>query len=169
MCPRYQTAAASKCPGCSGENFLAKHPQCGVLSCSQRKEIEYCYQCADFPCKKYDGADQADSFITHLNQFKDLDKAKSLGIDAYQAELAEKISLLENLLASYDDGRRKGFLCLAVNLLALADLKKIAEQLELKARPEQPVQARAATAVRLFQEMAEQRDIVLKLRKKSET
>lgn len=169
LCPRYQMTGASKCPGCCGENFLSKHPKCGVLSCSQRKEIEYCYQCADFPCKKYDGADQADSFITHLNQFKDMNKARALGIDTYKAELDEKISLLENLLADYDDGRRKGFLCLAVNLLALADVKKVAEQLELEVRPEQPVQARAATAACLFQAMAEQRGIVLKLRKKSKT
>lgn len=91
LCPRYQMDGASKCPGCSGDGFLTKHPVCGVLSCSQRKGHEYCYACGDFPCKKYDGADRVDSFITHLHQFRDMNKAKTLGIDAYRRELDEKI------------------------------------------------------------------------------
>lgn len=90
----------SKYPGCSGEEFLTKHPACGVLSCSQRKDLEYCYQCKEYPCKKFDCADQSDSFITHLKQFCDMEKAKTLGIDAYRKELDEKISILETLLAN---------------------------------------------------------------------
>ena len=39
-----------------------------------------------------------------------------MGIDAYRKELNEKISILETLLVDYDDGLRKGFFCLAVNL-----------------------------------------------------
>jgi len=167
LCPRYQMDGASKCPGCSGEGFLTKHPKCGLLSCSQRKGIEYCYQCDEFPCKKYDGADQSDSFITHLNQLKDMEKAKSLGIDVYKQELDEKITILEHLLANYDDGRRKGLFCLAVNLLELHDIKSVVEQLAFEIQPEQPIKERAATAGQLFEEMAEKRNITLKLRKKT--
>lgn len=169
LCPRYQMDGASKCPGCSGEGFLTKHPTCGVLSCSQRKGLEYCFQCDEFPCKKYDGADQSDSFITHLHQFTDMEKAKTLGIDAYKRELDEKIGILENLLAHYDDGRRKGLFCLAVNLLELQDVQSVMEQIELETNPEQPIKERAASAVLLFQKMAESRGIVLKLRKKPNT
>jgi len=158
---------ASKCPGCSGEGFLTKHPKCGLLSCSQRKGIEYCYQCDEFPCKKYDGADQSDSFITHLNQLKDMEKAKHLGIDVYKQELDEKITILEHLLANYDDGRRKGLFCLAVNLLELHDVKNVVEQIAFEIQPEQPIKERAATVVRLFEEMGGKRNITLKLRKKS--
>ena len=107
LCPRHQMDGASKCPGCSGEGFLSKHPKCGVLSCCQRKGYEYCYECADFPCKKYDGADQKDYFITHLHQFRAMEKANNLGIDAYKQELDEKIAILEELLTNYNDGRRK--------------------------------------------------------------
>lgn len=167
LCPRYQMDGASKCPGCAGKDFLTKHPTCGVLSCSQRKGLEYCYQCDEFPCKKYDGADRADSFITHLHQFRDMGKAKRLGMDAYREELDEKCAILDNLLARYDDGRRKSFFCLAVNLLELPEVKGVAARIALEAQPEQPVKERAAIAVRLLQETADARGLSLKLRKKA--
>ena len=125
LCSRYYTAGSSRCPGCAGEGFLEVHPSCGILSCCQRKGPEYCFECDDFPCKKYDGADLTDSFITHKNQFRDLDLANKIGIEAYKAELNEKISVLEVLLKNHDNGRRKGFYCLAVNLLALEDIKAV--------------------------------------------
>lgn len=168
LCPRYQVDGTSKCPGCSGEGFLTKHPTCGVLSCCQRKGFEYCYQCDEYPCKKFDGSDQLDSFITHLKQFCDMEKAKTLGIGAYRKELNEKISVLEMLLANYDDGRRKGFFCLAVNLLELQDVRHVMEQISRQTQPEQSVKDKAITAVQLFQSMAVQRNFTLKLRKKSD-
>lgn len=165
LCPRYQMDGTSKCPGCSGKGFLTKHPTCGVLSCSQRKGIEYCCQCDEYPCKRYDGADQSDSFITHLKQLCDLEKAKTLGIDAYKNELNDKVSIIETLLKGYDDGRRKSFFCLAVNLLELHDVRYVMEQIAAKTYPEQTTKEKAATAVKLFQDMAEQRSLTLKLRK----
>ena len=169
LCPRYHTSGNSKCPGCAGDGFLTKHPKCGVLSCSQHKEIEYCYQCGEFPCKKYDGADQTDSFISHLNQLKDLEKAKNIGINTYSKELNEKISILETLLANYDDGRRKSFFCVAINLLELQDAEKAIERIEFEARPEQSIKERATIAVRLIQTIADEQGVSLKLRKKAKT
>lgn len=165
LCPRYQMDGASKCPGCSGKDFLTKHPACGVLSCTQRRGVEYCYQCEEYPCKKYDHADQSDSFITHLHQFRDLDKARRFGIDAYKEELNEKIELLEQLLRNYDDGRRKGFFCIAANLLELEDLRSVVSQIDSEIQPEMTLKERAVTAVRLIQELAEHKNILLKLRK----
>lgn len=166
LCPRYQMDGTSKCPGCSGTGFLTKHPACGVLSCSQRKGFEYCYQCDEYPCKKYDGADQSDSFITHLKQFCDMEKAEALGIDAYKKELSEKIHILETLLTDYDDGRRKGFFCLAVNLLELQDVRYVMKQISSQTQPKRSVKVKAAMAVQLFQSVAEKRNLTLKLRKK---
>lgn len=165
LCPRYQMDGASKCPGCAGEGFSTKHPACGVLSCSQRKELEYCYQCDEYPCKKYDGADKRDSFITHLKQLGDLDKARAMGIAAYRSELDEKKLILEMLLANYNDGRRKSLFCLAVNLLELQDIRHVMEQIARETQPEQSTKEKAATAVKLVQRMTEQRNITLKLRK----
>ena len=125
LCPHYHTAGTSKCPGCAGEGFLEKHPTYGLLTCSQHRGIEYCYLCEEYPCKKYDGADTSDSFITHKNQLKDNDNANRIGIEAYQTELKEKTQIMRTLLAGYDDGRRKSFFCIAVNLSELPDIKKV--------------------------------------------
>jgi len=165
LCPRYHTDGKSKCPGCAGEGFSLVHPPCGVLSCCQRKDLEYCFLCDEFPCVKYDGADLSDSFITHKNQLADLEKAKRIGMDAYQAEQDEKVEILEELLLSYNDGRRKGFFCLAVNLLDLSDIKMVIERIENEIGAETSMKEKAATAVKLFSEAAEVREIVLKLRK----
>lgn len=167
LCPRYQMNGTSKCPGCSGKGFLKKHPACGVLSCSQCKGLEYCYQCDEYPCKKYNDVDQSDSFITHFKQLYDMKRAKTLGIDTYRMELDEKVFILETLLTDYNDGRRKSFFCLAVNLLELQDVKYVMEQITSQTQPEQSVKDKATMAVKLFQSMAERRNLTLKLRKKS--
>ena len=167
LCPRYQMDGVSKCPGCAGKDFLEKHPKCGVLSCCQRKGIEYCYQCDEFPCKKYDNADKFDSFITHLHQFRDLEKAKNLGINAYKQELNEKIYVLEQLLVNYDDGRHKSLFCLAVNLLEAEDGKLVLKRLNADTQANAPRKEKAAYAAKLLQAMADQQSIPLKLRKKT--
>ena len=165
LCPRYHTEGESRCPGCAGEGFSEVHPPCGMLSCCQRKGLEYCFFCDEFPCKKYDGADLTDSFITHKNQFRDIEKAKQIGVSTYEAVLNTKIEILEMLLQNYNDGRRKGFFCLAVNLLDLADINPIINRLDNEVDPQLPLKEKAAAAVRLFQAVADEKGIELKLRK----
>jgi hypothetical protein len=160
----------SKCPGCGGVatgtyEFVA---HCGVNSCAKRHGgIEYCYLCEEYPCKKYyDSEKIRDSFITKQRQLADFQKVKEIGLAAYQAELNEKVSILERLLADFDDGRRKNFFCLAVNLLELLDIREIMAQLDAEAKPDSPPKEKAAVAVLLLQEMADSRKIALELRKK---
>lgn len=165
LCPNYQTTAASRCSGCGSESCF--HSTCGLLSCAkQHSGVEYCFLCEDTACTKFEITDEYDSFITHRNQKKDIEKAKVIGLPAYQAELDEKIGLLEYLLEHYNDGRRKSFFCLAVNLLELADIKQVAEQIKAETNPDSAIKEKAAIAVRLFQSMAEDRGVILKLRKK---
>lgn len=168
LCPRYQMDGKSKCPGCAGKDFLTVHPVCGVLSCSQRRGLEYCFTCEEFPCKKYNDADLWDSFITHKNQFIDMEKAK-ISIDDYKAELNRKVEILENLLANYDDGRRKNFYCIAVNLLDLKDIMFVLKQMEDEIKPDDTKKQKAVIAVQHFQSIADNRNIELKLRKKQKS
>ena len=165
LCPRYYTVGQSRCPGCGGEGFTSTHCGCGMLSCCQHKGLEYCFLCDEYPCKKYDGEGLKDSFITHMNIFRDAKKAKKIGLEAYEAELNIKIKILEELLGNYDDGRRKSFYCLAVNLLEMQDInatmKQVREEIDLQA----PAKEKATIAVNLFQTVADEKGIVLKLRK----
>lgn len=154
LCPRYYTDGTSRCPGCAGDGFNESHCSCGMLSCCQRKGLEYCFECDEYPCKKYDNEGEKDSFITHKNILSNAVKAKKIGIEAYKAELNEKIKILQDLLKNYDDGRRKSFFCTAVNLLELNDIKTIIERI-----------FDTKSTVAAFNEMADSREISLKLRK----
>ena len=165
LCPRYYTDGPSRCPGCGGEGFLKTHCGCSILPCCERKEIEYCFDCDEFPCKKYDGADSSDSFITHKNQFTDLEKAKQIGIEAYMKEQEEKIGVLNMLLEHYNDGRRKSFYCVVVNLLELEDVKTVMEQVASNTTEDMSLKEKATATVKLFEEIAQQRSISTKLRK----
>lgn len=165
LCPRYQTNAASKCPGCGGTDFHLKHPTCAVVTCNQKHDlVEYCFQCSVYPCEKYANPSQKDSFITYLNVIKDFEKACSEGLDQYKHELNEKVDILESLLANFNDGRRKNYYCLAVNLLPLKDLSDVMEEvnhlsadLEMKDKIDQ--------VVLLLKAKADSRNIILQLRK----
>ena len=154
-----------QCPGCAGVGFSEQHPTCGILTCSQRKGIEFCHECDEFPCKKFDSWGDTDSFITHRNVLIDMEKAKRMGIEAYIIEQQEKVGILSELLEGYNDGRRKSFFCLAVNLLDLHDIITVMDQLDSTFSAEKHEKERATSAVRLFEEMAQQRGISLKKRK----
>jgi len=166
LCPRAHTEGTSRCPGCAGEGFWEKHPSCGVLSCSQRHGVAYCFLCGEFPCARYEGADLADSFITHRNQLRDLKRAQSMGMRAYEAELNRKVELLKILLKDFDDGRRKSFFCTAVNLLDMQDVEAVMAQILEQTDGGDSGSEKAAAAVRLFQAMADRRNLALRLRKK---
>lgn len=111
------------CPGCGGG---AGNQSCAIAKCSlQRGNIEYCFLCPDFPCQRYEGAEEYDSFITHQRQLKDIKRAQEIGIEAYINEQTRKAEVLQILLSDYNDGRKKKFYCLAVNLIPLQDLEMV--------------------------------------------
>ena len=96
-----------------------------------------------------------DSFITYRNVLSDFNKAMEQGLEQYKKELNEKVEILEYLLNHYNDGRRKNFYCIAVNLLTLSDLKDIMNEIEEKIKK----------IVSLFEDKAKEQNIDLKLRK----
>lgn len=161
LCPMH---LSNHCPGCGGGEG---HQSCAIVRCSQQHDgIEYCYMCDEYPCQKYDGVTLFDSFITHKNMLKDLEKVKNIGLESYQTELTEKIDILKYLLDNYNDGRRKSFFCTAVNLLELQDIKGVMAQLADEIKPDMSIKEESAIAVRLFQAVAEKSNVTLKLNKK---
>lgn len=126
--------------------------------------MQYCFECPEYPCKRYDGIDRHDSLISHRNQKRDMAKAKESGIDAYLAEQRAKRQILERLLADYDDGRSDVFFCLAVNMLAPDDLTKVLAECDSRAG-KLPMPERTAFIKRQLRDCAEKRGIPLVLRR----
>lgn len=149
------------CPGCGQGNKPCKAVRCGM-----EHNIEYCFQCLEYPCQVYDHTDEYDSFITHLHQKADMMKAKEIGIESYCAEQSEKVKLLETLLAKYNSGREKTVFCLAVNLLDIEDIHKVLNEGNQLAS-DMPIKDKAKCVSNRLREIANERGIALKLRKKT--
>lgn len=151
------------CPGCGGGEG---NQSCSIAKCSLKHDnVEYCFQCENYPCEKYEHIDEFDSFITHRHQKQDMEKMKKLGTECYVSEQKRKRKLLEHLLDTYNDGRKKTLFCVAVNLLELNDLENIICKLD-QTSSALGQKEKAALAVSLLQETAEESNITLKLRKK---
>jgi hypothetical protein len=82
-------------PGCGGEDFLQSILRAAFYPVFSVTRLIIAVYAMNTPVKSTTAFDLADSFITHMNQLKDLDKARSVGPDAYEAELNDKVKLLK--------------------------------------------------------------------------
>ena len=160
LCPM---RAGGHCGGCGNGN-----QSCPIARCSlEQGGPEYCSQCGRYPCERYQKMDQYDTFITSQRQKADLERVLLMGPEAYGREQREKAELLETLLARYNDGRRKTFYFLAVNLLELPELREAlarAEGREGFAGLGEKERCRAVAEE--LQAAADKRGVLLRLRKK---
>ena len=162
LCPMFLN---KNCPGCGGGEG---NQSCKIARCSlEHGKIEYCYECEKYPCEKYQHIDDYDSFITHKRRKADLERAKNIGIEQYNHEQQEKAQIFSYLLSNYNDGRRKTFFCVAVNLLELSELQEVIKQIQANDELSSlPFKAQCLYVVEVLQKIAERRNIKLKLIKK---
>lgn len=153
------------CPGCGGGDG---NQSCAIARCSlQHDKVEYCFLCSQYPCQKYKGVEEYDSFITHQRQLRDIARMQEVGEEAYNKEQTRKAEILKMLLTDYNDGRRKTFYCVAINLLPLEDIENIMKQVEENTVFDNlTIKEKSEYFVSLFQNIAVQRGLVLRLRKK---
>lgn len=148
------------------------------MTCNNRHDrVEHCFECSAYPCARYATPSAADSFISYRNVIADIEGARAGGLEAYRTGLDERVTILEFLIKSCNDGRRKGMYCLAANLLSLNDLRGVIEQVRQADETEgvsavaqedaaAAVKRRAALAVSLIQQQAAAAGVELKLRGK---
>ncbi len=99
---------------------------------------------------------------------KDLKKAQRIGIKQYNLEQKEKIQILSYLLSNHNDGRRKNFFCIAVNLLEVSELQEVMKLLQSNVELSLlPAKERSLYVVNAMKEIAERRNIEVRLRRKS--
>lgn len=152
------------CPGCGGGEG---NQPCKIARCSlEHGPIQYCFQCEEFPCGQYSPPAMYDSFITKRNQMSDMKKMEAVGAEVYAKEQQDKISILNELLEQYNDGRKKTLYALSVNLLELEDLRHVVSALRRCTTDGTDMKTKAAYATALLKELASENGIELKLRKK---
>jgi hypothetical protein len=168
LCPNFHihTNGKFKCPGCGGKNFLKKHPSCAIITCSKKhKNIEFCFNCDEYPCKRYLEPNEKDSFITYKNREKNI-KSASKDLNKYLDELQKKKIILSELLRNYNDGRMKNYYCIAVNLLPIIELEEIMKKARETGRRENIEEKERVKMVKdIFTDFANKLKIDIRLRK----
>ncbi len=145
------------CTGCREGSTC--YMVCEFAPCSiEHGNIDYCFECGE-----YDGVDLRDSLISHRNQLKDMEKAKTIGIENYRAEQRVKKEILDRILNEYDNGRRDVFFCLAVNLMDVDDLKDVLNEAD-KSTKDMNLVEKSDFMKDALNERAGMRNITLKLR-----
>ena len=125
LCPRFYTEGTSRCPGCGSEGFESVHPPCGYITCCEKRGLNVCAECADFPCKRFEKeTGEHDSFVLHRKLMPNQRLIAQIGIDEFIRQQRERISFLEIALEHYNDGRSKNLYCIAATLLSIEDLEK---------------------------------------------
>ena len=96
-----------------------------------------------------------------------MDRFRELGAELYLAEQQRKKDLLDHLLNQYNDGRRKNFFCIAVNLLDLPEIQEAIKQIQSNDElPSLPFKEQCLYVTKVFQKNADKKNIKLKLIKK---
>ncbi len=68
------------CRGCrSGD---CKYPNCGVAACYKEKQVDFCFQCDEFPCDKSNLDDNLKERWIKMNM-----RMKEIGVEAYYREI----------------------------------------------------------------------------------
>jgi len=76
--------ASENCKGCRKENCKL-FKDCGVRRCHQQKNVDFCFQCEDFPCEKTNFDVDLKKRWTQLN-----DRIRENGIEKYFADTKVK-------------------------------------------------------------------------------
>jgi len=171
LCPRYQTKAASRCPGCVAKGFLESGGQwCKITRCAVRdRGYETCAECAEFPCRRLEGWDSSDSFVSHLKSLVNIRSIKELGIKAFDAQQRARMNVLGAMLDEFDEGRSKSYCCAACSLLPVdaleAALQEARREVDAQAVAKEDRKSRARILHHVLDAAAERLGINLKLRR----
>ena len=125
LCPLHHVTAGDGCGGCTAPAPSgAKGRWCAISRCAVRdRGYETCADCSGFPCARLDGWDEQESVVTHLRTLDNLRSIREHGLSAFLEQQQRRIGLLEAMLGGFDDGRSKGYCCLAAALLPLEELE----------------------------------------------
>ncbi len=69
--------ASSNCSGCRNEQCRL-FKDCGVRVCHQQKQVDFCFQCSEFPCAKTNFDQRLNTVWLKVNE-----KIRAEGLEAY--------------------------------------------------------------------------------------
>jgi hypothetical protein len=75
------------CKGCRSDQRAPLCPaDCPTLTCSREKGVEFCHECADFPCKMLNPASDGAERLPHNLKVYNLCRMKLMGVEKWLEE-----------------------------------------------------------------------------------
>jgi len=74
----------SKCKGCRKEQCVL-FKTCKVRDCSEKKSVDFCFECNDFPCNDTGFDEHLYKRSVHINR-----RMKEIGVESYYKEIKDK-------------------------------------------------------------------------------
>lgn len=89
-CAKCGLLAEGKCGGCRGA--LDKHwdADCKLLSCARTRQLEYCFQCEEFPCRQLIDFSN-DGYDHHRITVENLKVMRQIGLTEWQKRQGEPV------------------------------------------------------------------------------
>jgi len=169
LCPRFQSTAKSRCPGCK---ILSLTISCKLYNCCvKQKGLVTCAECEQWPCEKYGRFFEYDSFVSHQVCQPNIKQIRKSGLRKWLAAQKKRRAILEEMLADWNEGRSRNRYCLAAALMPPALVQQAvrqAKQVMAKSNVDSSdVKTRARIMKSAIEEAASKSHIMLQLRKKS--
>ena len=83
------------CNGCRNENGLCRlHDMvepCNVYRCTEEKNIDFCYQCSEFPCDHLHPYSDMAPIVPHNTKVFNLCLIKNIGVEKWAKEKAKDV------------------------------------------------------------------------------
>ena len=168
LCTLYHSDGGNRCEGCKSSRRRAEG--CPFHACAmERHGVEFCGDCCDREtCARWaafrERRAKADTVVSSQILESDLEWTERKGLAAYDKLQKERLRLLNKMLSGFNEGRSKGYYCVAASVLDVAGLEKILVEAEKHGRGAE-LKERAAILRVLLDARAEKKGLVLKRRK----
>ena len=168
LCPWYQKEGENKCGGCKSEYRMGVG--CSIINCALKKKgVEFCGDCDESPtCERWartrEFGKSRDSFKCYQKLEEDIAEIIEYGKDEFDRGQKHRERLLRELLTQFNEGRSKGYYCIAATVLEIKELEDCLEMCR-KESPGHDVKERARMMHAALDEVARARGYQLKLRK----
>ena len=168
LCTLFHSEGGNRCEGCKCDRRRAEG--CPFHTCAlERHGVEFCGDCADHEtCARWtafrERRAKADTVVSSQILESDLEWTERKGLAAYNKLQKERLRLLNKMLSGFNEGRSKGYYCVAATVLDVAGLEKILIEAERRARGVE-LKERAAILRSLLDARADKKGLVLRRRK----
>lgn len=168
VCPRFQSTAPSRCPGC---HLGEVHSYCGVFRCCVTKRGHHsCAECPECPCSRLLRSlkveEELDGFMPHRPALENLERIREGGLDAHLARQSARLALVRELLAGWNDGRSTTLYCTACALLPPDRVRSILDQHREASRGDEDPRKRIRAMKEALHAVAAEEGVSLALRRR---